>query len=363
MNIARSPEPLSALTAAATLRQMIMGFRVTQLVYVAAKLGLADHLRPGPQSPQELAQAAGAEPQALRRLLRALASLGLFTELDDGAFALTPLAELLQSDTADSLRSLALLYGEEWLWHAYGRMLYSVQTGQPAFEQAHGQPLYDYLHDHPPAAALFHQAMSGYSAQEAAAILAAYDFSEATTVVDVGGGHGVLVAALLQALPHLSGVVFDLALVVADARRLLADAGVAARSRYVAGDFFAAVPGGGDVYLLKSVLHNWDDAAAVRILRRCRQAMAEHARLLVVERVIPPGNTPAEAKLFDINMLVVVGGQERTEAEYRALFLAAGFNLTQIVPTHSHLSLIEGTPAAAKVVNGIAATRDGDLQV
>jgi hypothetical protein len=337
---------LPTLATATTLQQMIMGFRVTQLIYVAAKLGLADHLQQGPLSPELLAQAVGADQQALYRLLRALASLGLFAETAEGAFALTPLAEPLQTDMAGSLRSLALLYGEEWLWHAYGRMLYSVQTGQPAFEQTHGQPLYDYLRDHSTAGTLFHDAMSGYSAQEVAAILEAYDFADVTKLVDVGGGHGALTAALLQAHPHLSGLVFDLAPVVAGAQRLLADAGVSERAKCVAGDFFAAIPGGGDLYLLKSVLHNWNDTAALSILRTCREAMTECARLLVVERVIPVGNRPAEAKLFDINMLVVVGGQERTGDEYCALFRAAGFELRQIIPTHSPLSLIEGVPVA-----------------
>jgi hypothetical protein len=334
------------VSAAATLRQLIMGFRVTQLIYVAAKLRLADRLEHGPQTPQQLAQAVGAEPRALHRLLRALASLGLFAETAEGAFALTPLAQLLQTDVAGSLRSLALLYGEEWLWSAYGGMLYSVQTGRPAFEQTHGQLLYDYLHHHPAAATLFNEAMSGYSGQEAAVILAAYDFSGVSTVVDVGGGHGALLAALLHNHPHLSGMVFDLAPVVAGAQRQLADAGLAARVTCVAGDFFDTLPSGGDIYLLKSVLHNWNDTAATRILRICRRAMAPHARLLVAERVIPPGNMPTEAKLFDINMLVVAGGQERTEREYGALFQAAGFKLTRIIPTRSPLSLIEGVPAA-----------------
>ena len=343
MNESRLQEPLSAT---ATVRQLIMGFRATQLIYVAAKLGLADQLVQGPQTPQQLARTVGANPQALYRLLRALASLGLFAETADGAFAVTPLAQLLQANVAGSLRGLALLYGEEWLWQAYGRMLYSVQTGQPAFDYTHGEPLFDYLHHHPAAAALFNEAMSGYSAQEAAAILAAYDFSGVSMVVDLGGGHGALVTALLQAYPHLSGIVFDQAAVVEGARRRLADAGVGARASCVAGDFFAAVPSGGDVYVLKSVLHDWDDAAALRILRSCRRAMGQQARLLVIERVVPPRNTPAEAKLFDINMLVVAGGQERTEREYDALFQAAGFKLTRIIPTRSPLSLIEGVPAA-----------------
>jgi hypothetical protein len=327
------------------LRQLIMGFRTTQLIYVAAKLGLADHLQQDPQTPCQLAQAVGAEPQALYRLLRALASLGLFAETADGTFVPTPTARLLQTDAPGSLRALAILYGEEWLWDPYGRMLHAVQTGHPAFDHVHGQSLYNYLHHHPIAAAQFQDAMSGYSAQEAAAIIAAYDFSDVTTVIDVGGGHGALMAALLQAHGHLSGVVFDQAPVVTGAKRLLANAGVADRGACIAGDFFTAVPGGGDLYLFKSVLHNWDDAAAVSILRRCRQAMAPHARLLVIERMIASGNEPSEAKLFDINMLVVVGGRERTESEYCALFRAAGFNLTRVIPTHSPHSLIEGVPS------------------
>ena len=334
MNEPSSQAPPADVSAAATLRQLIMGFRVTQLIYVAAKLGLADHLEQGPQTPHALAQAVGAEPQALYRLLRALASIGLFAETADGAFRLTPLAKLLQTNLAGSLRGLAILYGEEWLWQAYGHMLFSVETGRPAFEQIHGEPLYDYLGHHPAAEAQFQAAMSGYSAQEAAAILAAYDFSTVATVVDVGG-----------------------ASVVADAQRQLADAGLASRATCVAGDFFAALPSGGDIYLLKSVLHNWEDAAATRILRSCRQAMSRRARLLVIERVIPSGDAPAEAKLFDINMLVTVGGQERTEREYRALFQAAGFDLTQIIPTYSPLSLIEGAPAAVEDLSSVDSDR------
>ena len=330
---------------AQALRQLIMGFRTTQLIAVAVKLGLADHLQGEPQTAEQLAQAAGAEPQALRRLLRALASLGIFAETADGAFTLTPLAEPLQANMAGSLRSLALLYGEEWLWQAYGQMLYSVQTGQPSFERVHGQPLFGYLRDHPAAAEQFNQAMTGYSAQESAAILAAYDFSEAAKVVDVGGGHGALLGALLQAHAGLSGVLFDQAPVVAGARRRLADAGVGARVKCVAGDFFTAeLPAGADIYMLKSVLHDWDDTATLRILRACRQAMPDQARLLVIERLITEGNTASEAKLFDINMLVVLGGKERTERDYRALFQAAGFQLTRVVATESPLSLVEGTP-------------------
>jgi hypothetical protein len=342
MNSSRSYDP----AAAPALRHLIMGFRVTQLIHVAAKLGIADHLRHGPRTPHQLAQAAGAEPRALHRLLRALASLDIFAETEAGAFELTPSAQLLRADVPGSLRGIALLYGEEWLWNAYGRTIQSVQTGHPAFERVHGQPFYDYLRHTPAAADQFHDAMSGFSVQESAAILAAYDFSGVATVVDVGGGHGALVAALLKNQPRLTGVVLDRPEAIAGAEHLLADAGVAARATCVAGDFFTEVPCGGDVYLLKSVLHNWDDGTVVSILHRCREAMSRNSRLLVIERVVPPGNGPSEAKLFDINMLVMVGGQERTEAEYHMLFQVGGFELTRVIPTGSPASLIEGRPAA-----------------
>lgn len=331
-------------SAAAALRQLIMGFRTTQMIYAAARLGVADALAHGPRTPVELAGEVNAEPQALYRLLRALASIGIFAEASDGAFAMTPLADALRTDAAGSLRSLAVLYGDEWLWRAYGRTLESVRSGQPAFAEANGEPLYEYLDHHPSAAAVFHEAMSGYSAREVSAIIEAYDLADARRLVDVGGGHGTLLVALLQSYAHLTGVVLDLPSVLEATERRFADVGLTSRARCVAGDFFTAVPDGGDVYVLKSVLHNWDGAACLTILRACRRAMTEHARLVVIERVIPSGNAPSEAKLFDINMLVVAGGRERTESEYRALLRSASFAPTRVIPTRSALSLIEAVP-------------------
>jgi hypothetical protein len=323
------------------LREQIMGFRTTQMIHVAAKLGLADQLAAGPCSVERLAAATGAEPQALHRLLRALASLGIFAEDPAGDFALTPQAALLRSDVQGSLKDVALLYGEDWLWQAYGNMTHSVRTGAPAFTKTHGQPLYGYLHAHPRAAARFNAAMTGFSGHEAAAILDAYDFSEARRVVDIGGGHGALLAALLRAHPTMTGTLFDLPSVVAGAESVLSEIGE--RARAVAGDFFDEAPAGADLYVMKSVLHNWDDTDALRILSTCRAAMAADARLLVIERVVPEGNAPAEAKLFDINMLVVAGGRERTELEYRRLFAAAGLAQERIIATRAPLSVIVAT--------------------
>ena len=324
------------------MRQLIMGFRASQLIYVAAKLDLADHLSTGPQSTTTLAHIVGAAPQPLYRLLRALASIGIFAETASGMFELNPPARLLQQDVPGSLKSTALLYGDEVFWTAYGGMLHSVRTGEPAFDHRHGAPMYVYLAGHAATASLFDAAMSSFSDREVEAILAAYDFSGFNTVVDVGGGQGTLLAVLLKTYPHLRGIILDRNEVAEGAGRLLAQAGLTERATFVAGDFFQAVPPGGDVYLLKSVIHNWDDAAARSILHNCRQAMRPGTHLIVMERVVPPANVPSEAKLFDINMLVTVGGQERTEEQYRELFEAAGFDVTEIMATASPLTLIEG---------------------
>jgi hypothetical protein len=329
---------------AETLRQLIMGFRTTQLIHVAAKLGIADELAHSPRTARELATIVGAEPDALHRVLRALSSIGIFAETSDGTFSLTPLAQPLRSDATGSLRGVAVLYGEEWLWRAYGQMLHSVQTGRTAFEHVHGEPLFEYLTHHPAAESVFHGAMSAYSGREGPAIAAAYDFADAATVVDVGGGHGALVTALLRAHPHLSGVVYDLAPVVAEAERRIADAGFGARATCIAGDIFATVPAGADVYLLKNVLHDWNDDDCLTILRACRRAMQAGARLVVAERVVLPGSAPSDATLFDINMLVVAGGRERTEREHHALMQAAGLEPTRVIPTASALTLIEAVP-------------------
>lgn len=323
------------------LRQLIMGFRLTQLIHVAAKLGLADHLAARPRTAAELAPLVAAAPGPLYRLLRALASVGVFAESAGGVFGMTPMAHLLRDDQPGSLRSTAMLYGDEVVWDAYGRLSHAVTSGRTAFDHLYGQPFYDYLGRHAATATLFQEAMTGFSEQEAGAILAVWDFPTVRTIVDVGGGQGALVAALLSAHPRLQAVIFDQSPPTDDARRRFADPAIQARARFVQGDFFARVPEGADLYVLKSIIHNWSDAAAVAILGICRAAMPSHGRLLLAERVVPTGNEPAEAKLFDINMLVTAGGQERTEAEYATLFQAAGLEMTRVIPTRSSISLVE----------------------
>ena len=336
------------MDAASTLRRMIYGFRTTQLLAVLVQLGVPDRLRDGARSAASLAADAGVEPQALHRVMRALAAEGVLAEQPDGRYALTPLSELLCSEADGSLRDVACLYGEPWLWQAYGALQHSVRTGASAFEHVHGAPFYDHLAQHADAADAFQRAMSGFTAREVNAIVSACQQAGVLrgvgTLVDVGGGRGALLAALLQRDAQLRAVLFDTADTVAAAAQALRDAGLSARCACVAGDFLRAVPQGGELYILKSVLHNWRDEAATTLLRNCRRAMGAAARLLIAERVVEAGARGDEAKRFDINMMVTVGGLERTAAEYAALLQAAGLRLRQVWPTASALSVLEAVP-------------------
>ena len=346
---AAPPGPQVAAPAPqAALLSMIGGFRLTQAIYVAARLGLADLLASGPLAAPQLAELADAHPGALYRLLRALASAGIFAEDDDGCFRLTPLAQLLRRDVPGSLHGQAALMGEPWVWDVAGGMLASVRSGEPAFDRAYGMPFWDWLDGRPEQNAVFDAAMTSLSAQETDAILAACDFPDAGTVVDVGGGRGALLAAVLRAHPGIRGVLLDQAAVVAGAAELLAAAGVAGRCETVAGDMFTAVPPGGDVYLLKRVVHDWADRDVLAILRACHAAMPPGARLVLAEPVIAPGNEPHPAKFMDLQMLLSQHGRERTAAEFAGLLTAAGFTAGRVIPTASLLTLIEAekTPAA-----------------
>ena len=322
----------AAVPPEAVVHELISGFQRTQLLYVMAALGLADRLQDGPKSSEALARASGAHPHALARLLRALASLGVVDYVAPDTFALTPLSACLLSDAPGSLRTMALVAGA-LNYRAWGELLHSVTTGQTAFERAHGMGFFAYLAQHPDLASLFDEQMAGGFERRNAAIVAAYDFSALRTIVDVGGGLGGLIAAILVAYPSLRGILVDLPHVVAGAAPVLAAAGVADRCQVVAGDFFQAVPAGGDAYLLAGVLHDWDDEAAGVILRNCRAAMAGDGRVLVAEQVAPPGNAPFPAALLDVAMLVNTGGRERTAAEFDGLFSAAGLRLTTIMRT------------------------------
>lgn len=324
--------------------QMITGFWISQAIYVAARLGLADQLAAGPHTADEIAAAVGASPRELYRLLRLLAGLGIFVEDEQARFALTPLAETLRRDTAGSLQAMAIMYGEE-IYRAWGNLRHTVQTSETAFDHLFGRSHFAYLEAHPEAAAIYNQAMRSFSTGETAAILAAYDFSWATEIVDVGGGQGGFLAAILSTNPHLRGTLFELPAVASGAESYLAEAGLTDRCRAVSGDFLVELPAGGDLYLLKNILLNWDDAQSITILQNCRQAMAAEGRLLIIEAMIAPRNEPSFSKLLDLHMMVVTGGHGRTKAELNELFHKAGFTLSNVIATSSPAWVIEGMPA------------------
>jgi hypothetical protein len=327
------------------MMELATGHMRAQAVYVAAKLGVADLLKDGPKTVEEIGESTQAHPGSLYRLLRALASIGIFNEQDDGRFALTPLATTLQSDGPNSVRPLVLLGGEEFHWGAWSNLLHSVTTGQCAFEHVHGMRFFEYLTKHPQAGVTFDTWMTRASQMQIPAIVSSYDFSDCRTVVDVGGGHGSLLAAILKANAHLKGILYDLPEVIQGAREI-GRTGVAERCEAVGGNLFETVPRGGDAYLLKTVIHDWSDKLSLRILKNCHEAMADGARVLLIESIVPAGNQPHSSKFMDLNMLVLNhGGRERTEAEYRSLLEAAGLKLSQIIPTPSPLSVIEGVRA------------------
>ncbi len=329
------------------LRDLLYGFTRTQILHTAVRFGLADHLAEGPLTPDELAARVGADPDALARVLRGLAAMGVVAELEDRRHALTPFGEGLLPSAEGSLHGLASLVGAEY-HAAWGRLPDAVRDGRPGFDLAFGRPLFDHLGEHPEASDRFNRWMVAATGVTAAAVVAAYDFSPFSRVVDVGGGYGALLTAVLRAFPGPSGVLFDLPAVVAEARPHLAAAGVADRCDVIGGDFFESVPAGGDAYLLSQILHDWDDERCIRILTNIRRAMAPAGRVLAVEVVLPEKVTgPSFAVDQDLMMLVVTGGRERTEADYGRLFAKAGLALRRVIPTTSprDARIIEAGPA------------------
>jgi ubiquinone/menaquinone biosynthesis C-methylase UbiE len=326
----------------ATLTQMLSAPLITQALRVVAELGIADLLAHGARSVEELAAESGAHAPSLYRFMRALASCGVFVETDERVFELTPVAELLRADVEGSMRDLAIFMGADWHWQVWGDAVYSVQTGKVAWEHVHGKEVFPYFAEHAGAARVFDNAMTGLSKMVAKAVVAAYDFSSTGKLADIAGGHGSLLAAILRANPHLKGLLFDMPQVIAGAQRQLEAEGVSQRCELASGDFFASVPSGADAYLMKHIIHDWDDARAIAILKNCHRAMPETGKLLLVEMVIPPGNEPHFGKIQDLEMLLSPGGLERTEEEFRRLLAAAGFELTRIIHTESPMSVIEG---------------------
>ena len=327
-----------------TLLPMITGSIISQAIYVAAKLRIADLLSDGPKSCDELAASVGVHSPTLYRVLRALASLEIFAEVKDSHFELTPLAEPLQSDVPGSLRAAAILYGEEWWWRPFGELLYSVETGKPAFDQIFGMDVYEYFGKNPESTAIYYEAMSAGASQRSADVMAAYDFSAIERIVDVGGGYGSLTAAILKAYPGMRGVVYDLPHATETAKRVIVEEGVADRCEVVSGDFFKGVPGGGDAYILERIVHDWDDDHAIAILRNCRGAMDGGGKLVVIERIISPGPQSSLSKLADVATSSIATGRMRTQAEHRALLTDAGLMVTNVIPTKSPFTIIEAAP-------------------
>ena len=325
------------------LGQMATGYWLSQMVYVAAKLGIADHLKDGPQSVDKLSHTTAVQPGPLHRLLRGLASVGVFAEQAPQVFAMTPMAEFLRDDHPQTTRPLVIMMGETQ-YAAWGDLLHSVRTGQTGFEHRFGRPLFDYLGDHPEQAAMFDRAMVAIHGRETAAVLDAYDFTPFRNLIDLGGGNGSQLIEMLERHPHLSGMVFDLPHVVERAHDALAAAGLSARATVQGGSFFESVPTGGDAYLLRHIIHDWNDAQSRTILQCVRKAICKEAKLLIIETVIPPGNDPCFAKLLDLTMLVIPGGLERTREQYAALLTDAGFELTRVVPTTGGVDVIEAVP-------------------
>jgi hypothetical protein len=328
------------------LARLMDGYLTTQLLYVAAKLGIADVLADGPRTAEEIAEAVGADAPLLRRVLRGLALDEVLAE-QDGRFALTPLGECLREGVAGSLRGPVIVRGELYYEAAAG-VLQTVREGGVAFEHVHGEPFFDHLAREPEIEAAFQASMAGRSAQEAGDVVAAYDFAGVRRLVDVGGGQGVLLAAILRSAPQLRAVLVDRPMVIERARAWLAQEQLGERCELVAGDFFASVPDGGDAYLLSRVIHDWDDEDARRILVTCARAMTAASRLLLVEAIVPErAQDRPEAVRMDLHMLMLLGARERTEAEFRRLLGGAGFEVRRVVPTRSPagLSVIEATLA------------------
>jgi hypothetical protein len=325
----------------AELMQMLMSFRTSQAIQVAATLRIPDLLADGPRSSAELAGPAGADGPALHRLLRALAAIGVFHEDDDGRFSLTPLSERLRSDVPGSVRGWALLIGRPYFWRSWGNLEHSIRTGENAFRALHGTDVWDWRSREPEESEIFDGAMKALTGAANEAILEAYDFGRFATIVDVGGGNGALLAAVLARHPAVRGVLFDQPHVVDKAGVVLAP--VAEQAEVVAGDFFGSVPDGADAYLLKMIVHDWEDDEAAAILARCREAMAPDARVLVIDRILAPPNEGAEGKFSDLNMLVMPGGRERTEAEFASLFERVGLRLVRTVPTAAGPAVLEAS--------------------
>jgi len=330
----------------AQLLQLISGALVSQAIYVAAKLGVADVLADGPRDVKYLAEKTATDERSLYRLLRACASVGAFAETDGKTFANTPMTETLRSDNPRSTRDLTIWLAEEPHWRVYGELLYSVKTGKPAWDKVHGEPVFPYLFKtNIELGEIFNRAMTSYSHQSIGPVLAAYDFSNAGTIADIAGGHGHLLAAVLAANPNAKGVLFDMPTVLEGAPAMAERYGVKDRVEIVEGDFFSEIPVKADIYMLKHIIHDWYEDNCQKILQNIRANMPDDGKVLIIEAVIPEGNEPHFGKIIDLEMLMTPGGVERTPSEFEQLLADSGFKMNRIIPTMGPMSIIEAVKA------------------
>jgi ubiquinone/menaquinone biosynthesis C-methylase UbiE len=322
----------------AQLMQFILGKWISKPIYVVAELGIADLLVNGPESIETLAEKIEAHAPTLYRIMRALAGVGIFSEISNRCFELTPMAECLRTGV---MRSIALMFHADWHDKAWDQLVYGVRTGKPPFEKAHGKPVFEWFNDHPEAAKIYNEANALKAVNSHRAIVDAYDFSIIKILTDVGGGYGSLMAEILIAFPALQGVVADLASVAEVAKTEIQTRGLDTRCRVVKCDFFREIPAGSDAYLMSHILHDWDDEHCRVILNNCQRAMEPGSKLLIVETIIPEGNAFSIGKLLDLEVFVTGGGRERTEAEFKGLLEACGFKLARIYPTQESISVIE----------------------
>jgi hypothetical protein len=325
-----------------TIMRLGLGFVVSQSLRAAAELGIPDLLAAGERSVDQLAQASGSNADALYRVMRLLAGQGVFREVSPRRFALTDVGAALCADAPGSPRDFVRMINSE-PYLAFGRLLHAIRTGKPAFDEVFGKQRFDWLADHEAEAALFQRAMVAFDQGSSEAVAEAYDFGPFSRVVDVGGGHGHLLSAIIARNPHLSGVLFDLPAGVAAAQARFG--GDLPRTELVAGDFFDVVPPGADIYILKRVIHDWDDERAIAILSNCRKAMGPDGRVLIAETIIAPGDEPEQIKTADVVMLAITGGLERTQGQYARLLDAAGLRLERVIATRESIDILEASAA------------------